>query len=247
MTEADWAIFVELASLVALVDDDLDPLLDVPRDKLVDRVAADPQVLLDPLQNVVAAGQHGIEPEPRQRAELVEGFEVERVVRGDPHLSVLASQGQDGMPEDGRSRKLRQQLPVDLDPLQLDERQPQGVGQRLEGVFLVDQARLDEDAVDPPPGRLADGRDELLSRDETALEKEFADIHEGRLGRVLRPGETRRAGRGRALARAAAKVPNPQQSPLLSIVSRSRRRRNSGCPLDKPASANGLQLKFSVA
>ncbi len=60
--------FCELASLVALVDDDLDPLLDVPRDKLVDRVAADPQVLLDPLQNVVAAGQHGIEPEPRQRA-----------------------------------------------------------------------------------------------------------------------------------------------------------------------------------
>ncbi len=82
------------------------------------------------------------------------------------------------MPEDGRSRKLRQQLPVDLDPLQLDELQPQGVGQRLEGVFLVDQARLDEDAVDPPPGRLADGHDELLSRDETALEKEFADIHE---------------------------------------------------------------------
>ena len=101
----------QFAAVVGRLADDLDPFLDVPRDELVDRVAADPQVLFDPLQDVVAAGEDRVEPEARQGGQLVEGLEVERVVGGDADFSVVASDGENRVPEDGRRGKLAPAAP----------------------------------------------------------------------------------------------------------------------------------------
>ncbi len=80
--------FRQVAGLFPLLGDDLDPFFQAAGDELVDRVAADAQVLFDPLQNVVAAGEDRVEPKARQGAQLVEGFQVERVVDGDFDFAV---------------------------------------------------------------------------------------------------------------------------------------------------------------
>jgi hypothetical protein len=148
---------------------DLDPLFDAARNQLVDRVAADPQMFLDPLLNVVAAGEDRVEPKTRKGAQLVESLEVKRVIDGNFDFAIRAADGQNGVAKDGRRGKLRQQSAVDLDRLQIDEFEAQSVGKRLERVFLVDGALLDEHLVNAAPCRLTDGRIELVARDESAF------------------------------------------------------------------------------
>ena len=155
---------VSSLAVVGRLADDFDPFLDVPRDEFVDRVAADPQVLFDPLQDVVAAGEDWVEPEARQGGKFVKGLEVKRIVGGDADFSVVASEGENCMPEHGRRGELAQQLPVDLDTRQVDEFEAQRVGERLKGVFLVDEplfrpgrSRSAGPRTGPPPSRVAPG------------------------------------------------------------------------------------------
>ena len=63
MTEADWAISASSPPLRRSVADDFDAFFDVARDELVDRIAADAELVLDPLQHVFAAGQDRFQAE----------------------------------------------------------------------------------------------------------------------------------------------------------------------------------------
>ena len=62
--------------------------------------------------------------------QFFECFKVEGITRGDHHTSVASCQRQQGMPKNGRGRKLHQQIDINRFLLDLDEIHSQFFGKR---------------------------------------------------------------------------------------------------------------------
>ena len=66
----------------------------------IDRFAADAEVLLDQLGDLVAGGQHRHDRQAGGGADFVERVEIERVAGGDDQLAVIAANRKQRLPVD---------------------------------------------------------------------------------------------------------------------------------------------------
>jgi len=166
------------------------PVSSASSSKLGDRVSADAEVVLDELHHVFAAGQHRIEPESAQRAELVERFEIERIADGDRHAPVVAAQRHQGVAKDGGGGEPRQELAVDLVVVQVDKLHPELVGEGAERFLLAHEAELDHRPIEAvTPRALARGL-QLLAADQSPPQQDVTNFH----FRYIRIAERRRRG-----------------------------------------------------
>lgn len=167
----------QLAGGVFQLFEQLDAVVGPLGDEGVDRVAADAQPLLDLLDDVFLPRQHRPQLEPGQHAELVERLEVERVVRGNEDVPVLAFERQERVAEDRRRRELRQELAIDRVFLELDVRNAQLVADGPQHVGLGDQPHVDGHLVDAQTVRLGQRQVELLAGQKTTADEDFTDLH----------------------------------------------------------------------
>ena len=82
-------------------------------DQLIDGVAADAEVLLDQPDDIVPQGECRPQREAAECGEFVERFQVKRIADSNDRVAVLPFEWQDGMPEDGRGGKPRDQFGID--------------------------------------------------------------------------------------------------------------------------------------
>ena len=146
-TEASWAI-----------SDSSEPSVSMPSSsstsssserlghQALDRLAADAQVLLDQLGDLVAAGQDGRHEQPRGGADFVQRIQVERIAGGDDQRAVAAADREQRLAVDQLLRKILQQLPQCLFVVhdgQIDVLQSDRLADGAQRDLFADKAQLD--------------------------------------------------------------------------------------------------------
>ena len=129
---------------------ELDPLVGLGQEA-VDRFAADAQVGLDLLGDLVAAGQHRHDGQPGGHAQFVQGIQVERIAGGDDQTAVVAANREEHLAMDETGGKVLQEAEVDFGVDQVDELQPYLFGQRPQGSFFGKEPELDGGLVEAHP------------------------------------------------------------------------------------------------
>ncbi len=144
----------------------------------VDRFAAHAQVRLDPLGNLLAAGQNGHHRQACGHAQLVQGVQVERIAGGDDEAAVVAADGEERFAMHEARREIFQKAEVDLGIDQVDELQPYLVGQCPQGRFLAEEAELHGRLIEPHAVSLGGPRlFELLGIQQPFAKKHLAHVH----------------------------------------------------------------------
>ena len=128
------------------------------RQETVDRFAADAQVVLDPLGDLFAAGQHRHHGQPGGHAQLVQGIQVEGIARGDDQAPIVAADGEERFAMDEARGKVLQQAEVDFGVDQVDELQPHLVGQGPQGRLFAEEPELHGGLVQAHPLGLGSAR-----------------------------------------------------------------------------------------
>ena len=174
-------------------------------DHLVQGVAAEAEVGLDQLLDVVPRREHRLDVETGAEPQVVEDVEVEGVAGGDVEDAVLARDGDEALPVDHLRRQRPKDLRRDDDVRELDERQMQLVGHQLQHLALGEEPELDDRAVEPQPLRTlqGDGVAELLFGQQAVDQQKLGEVHGFRWkavggdarARLRHDGRATRAGR----------------------------------------------------
>jgi hypothetical protein len=124
------------------------------RQKAVNRIAADAQVSLDPLGDFFLAGQDRDDCQARCHAELVQRVKIKGIARGDDQRAVVAMDREERLAVDEPRGKILQQLQIYLFVDQIDESQPDLVGQRLQRNLFRHESELHGGLVETHSVRL---------------------------------------------------------------------------------------------
>ena len=148
------------------------------RQQAVDRVAADTQVRLDPFGDLLPAGQHWHDRQPGGHAQLIQRIEIEGVAGGDDQRAVVAMHREKRFAMDEPRREVLEQLQIDFLIDQIDECQPDLVGQRPQGGLFGHVPQLHGRLVQPHAlGLGTAGLFQLLGIQQSAAEEQFTDVH----------------------------------------------------------------------
>ena len=175
----DARLLRHLEQVLAAFDRGAAPGEVVGPDHLVQGVAAEAEVGLDQLLDVVPRRQHRLDVEPGAEPQVVEDIEVEGVAGGDVEDAVLARDRDEALPVDHLRRQRPQDLRRDGDVRQLDERQVQLLGHQLQHLALGEEPELDHRAVQSQPLRTlqGDGVAELLFGQQAVDQQKLCEVH----------------------------------------------------------------------
>ncbi len=107
-----------------------------------DGFAADAQVRLDELGDLLSRREHRHDRQTRGGARFVQRIEIERIAGGDHQATVLAAHRKQRVAVDQPLRKLRQQRQVHLGRREVDIVHAHLFGHRAQGQLLADKSHL---------------------------------------------------------------------------------------------------------
>jgi hypothetical protein len=146
---------------------------------LVERLAADAEMRLDELLDVLLGRQGRLNLQARQQADLVEGVEVERVAGGHDQHAVVSLDRQDSLAVYEPRRQGAKGLQVDLHVGQVDHRRAELLAHDPQQVLLLDAVELDQRPIQANAlglAKLHRGR-EMIGGDQPPFEQYFRDTH----------------------------------------------------------------------
>ena len=148
-------------------------------DHLVQRVAAEAVVGLDDLLNLVARGEHGLDVQPGEQAQVIERIQVKRIARRHLQDAVHAPDWHEPLPVNHARGQRAEQFPIERAALQRDDRQVQLVAENLEQLLLCDPTLLHHHAVQAQALGLGNPLPflQLLGGEQAFLRKNVRDGH----------------------------------------------------------------------
>ena len=146
---------------------------------LVDGVAADAEVGLYELGDLVGRREYRFDLQPCHQPQLVEGVQVERVGGGHRQRVVVAPDGNDLLAEDQFGRQGLQRLGVELHRRQVDRRDRQLLPDDLQQLFLADAAHFQQRPVEAQALGLAEvlGPGKVLGAHKPLFQQHFSYAH----------------------------------------------------------------------
>ena len=158
-----------LAVLLSLCDRGFDPFA---ADQLVNRVSPHSVVELDELVDLFLRCERSLDLQARQHSHLIERVEVERVARHHAKRPVAAFDRRKLLSINELRGDASERARVDLDLVQVDDRNGQFLADQTEERELGDDTQIEQDAVEPTAFALEEvGRTgELLVREQATIQ-----------------------------------------------------------------------------
>ena len=148
-------------------------------DHLIQRVAAKAVVRLDDLLDLLTRGEHGLDVQTSEQAQIVERIEIERITRRHLQDAVHAPDGHEPLTIDHARRQGPEQLAIECAVLQRDQREVKLLAKNFEQLPLREPALLHHRTVQPEAfGLLKSMRlGELLFRQQAPFQQDVCNAH----------------------------------------------------------------------